>query len=149
MQIREPIQIEQAVKLVMEHRFQGQKEKLSLVESDERRLAEPIIATNDVPSFDKSPYDGFAFIAKDTEHADGDNPITFEIIEHIGAGVLPDKRIKSGQATRIMTGAKIADGADCVAMLEDCQTFEENGKRYMTIGQQMDEDQNIIESDQK
>jgi len=146
MQIREPIQIEQAVKLVMEHRFQGQKEKLSLVESDERRLAEPIIATNDVPSFDKSPYDGFAFIAKDTEHADGDNPITFEIIEHIGAGVLPDKRIESGQATRIMTGAKIPDGADCVAMLEDCQTFEENGKTYMTIAQQMKKDQNIIET---
>jgi len=146
MQIRKPIPVEDAVKLVMEHRLLGEEERVSLIESDNRRLAEPIIATNDVPSFDKSPYDGFAFRAKDTKDADSDNPVTFEIVEHIGAGILPDKEIKTGQATRIMTGAQIPVGADCVAMLENCNTYEENDKVYMTLTHKMKKNQNIIET---
>lgn len=146
MEMRKPIPIEEAVKLVMQHRYKGAKEKLSIDDCDDRRLAEPIIATNDVPSFDKSPYDGFAFQAIDTEDVNINDAITFEVVEHIGAGILPDKNIKRGQATRIMTGAQIPKGADCVAMLEDCETFEEDGKTFMTIKQKMAPNQNIIKT---
>src|SRR5699024_6989354 len=109
------------------------------------RLAVPIIATNHVPSFDKSPYDGFALRAVDTENASLKNPVEFEVVEHIGAGQVPQVTLKKGQATRIMTGAKIPDGADCVAMFEVCQTYEKNGKKFMSIKRTMSSGQNIIE----
>lgn len=142
--LRKPITVEEAVELVYNHRISGEKESLSITECDNRRLAEPIIATNDVPSFEKSPYDGFAFRSDDTKNINGDNVVTFEVVDHIGAGVIPNKTIKSGQTTRIMTGAEIPAGADCVAMLEDCKTYEEDGKTWMQISKQMKHNQNVI-----
>src|SRR5699024_12680997 len=80
----------------------------------------------------------FAFRAKDTKDADSDNPVTFEIVEHIGAGILPDKEIKTGQATRIMTGAQIPVGADCVAMLENCNTYERSEEHTSELQSRFD-----------
>src|SRR5699024_4413221 len=97
-----------------------------------------------VPSFDKSPYDGFAFNAKDTRQASPDNPIEFEVVEHIGAGELSVITLEQGQATRIMTGAQIPNGANCVAMFEVCQTFEKKDKHYMAITNPFTGGQNII-----
>ena len=145
MQLRKPIPIEEAVELVMKNRLSGEKEKVSIIESDNRRLAEPIIATNDIPSFNKSPYDGFALRSEDTMNADENNTITLEIIEHIGAGVLPTKELKQGEATRIMTGAQIPNGADCVVMLEDTDTFSKDGKSFIILSKSMESNQNIIE----
>lgn len=144
-ELRKPIPVEEAIQLVMAHRKLGEKETISFEKCDNRRLAEPIMATNHVPSFDKSPYDGFALRAVDTENASLKNPVEFEVVEHIGAGQVPQVTLKKGQATRIMTGAKIPDGADCVAMFEVCQTYEKNGKKFMSIKRTMYSGQNIIE----
>lgn len=144
MKMRKPITVEEAVDLVYKHRISGGKESVSITDSDNRRLAEPIIATNDVPSFEKSPYDGFAFRSDDTQNRDDNKVITFEIVDHIGAGITPSKEILSGQATRIMTGAEIPLGADCVVMLEDCKTYEEAGKNWMQTSKQMKYNQNVI-----
>src|SRR5690625_4913028 len=76
-EIRQPIPVEEAVKKVMEHRKQGEAETISFDDCDGRRLAEPIIANHNIPSFDKSPYDGFAFKAAQTKNASIDNPVHF------------------------------------------------------------------------
>src|SRR5699024_12153377 len=68
-EIRKPIPVEEAVHKVMQYQKYGKKETISLHDCDQRRLAEPIIATNHVPSFDKSPYDGFALRSIDTADA--------------------------------------------------------------------------------
>src|SRR5699024_9071169 len=112
---------------------------------DNRRLAEDIIAKHPVPPFPKSPYDGFALRSEDTLEANRHNPVTFKVVEHIGAGQVPEKTLRKGEATRIMTGAKIPDGADCIAMFEICQTYEEDNQSYMTIKRMMDPEQNIIQ----
>ncbi|HLR41576.1 MAG TPA: gephyrin-like molybdotransferase Glp [Virgibacillus sp.] len=143
-EIRNPIPVSEAIEKVMAYSLQGQKETISFHACDNRRLAEPIIATNHIPSFDKSPYDGFAFRSADTTKASSDNPVKFEVVEHIGAGQLAAKGLESGQATRIMTGAQIPKGADCVAMFEDCQVYEKNNKSYMSIQQEMIKEQNIV-----
>lgn len=143
-EIREPIPVKEAIKRVMEYSRLGEIETISFHNCDQRRLAEPIIATNDIPSFDKSPYDGYALRSEDTIFASPDHPITFEVIDHIGAGEVSDKVLKQGQAIRIMTGAKIPDGADCVAMFEECQEWEDQGQPYMAITKEFSKDQNII-----
>ena len=143
-EIRKPLPVGEAVQKVMNYRFAGKKEKISIHDSDFRRLAEPIIATNNVPSFDKSPYDGFALRSVDTENASRDNPIEFEVVEHIGAGQVPLKKLATGQATRIMTGAKIPAGADCVAMFEVCKAYEVDGQPFMSIKRKMEVNQNVM-----
>lgn len=142
--MRKPIPINEAVEKVMNYRLKGKKEKVSIHDCDNRRLAEPIIATNNVPSFNKSPYDGFAFRSIDTASASLHNPVEFEVVEHIGAGQVPVKTLLKGQATRIMTGAQIPNGADCVAMFEICKSYEKDNHTFMSIKRKMKIDQNII-----
>lgn len=144
-EMRRPIPVDEAVRKVMEHKKDGQMEKVTIFDCDNRRLAESIAATHPIPSFDKSPYDGFALRSADTHNASMKNPVEFEIIEHIGAGYVPTKKLQTFQATRIMTGAKIPDGADCVAMFEICKTYERDGKNYMSIKRTMKSGQNIVE----
>ncbi len=145
MEMRKPIQVSEAIERVLRFQHQGAIEYIPINDCDNRRLGEDIIAEEPVPSFDKSPYDGFAFNSADTIGAGRNNPVQFEVVEHIGAGQVPVVKLEKGQATRIMTGAKIPEGADCVAMFEICQAYEENNQRFMTIKRQMKAAQNIIE----
>ncbi|TQS75732.1 molybdopterin molybdotransferase MoeA [Ornithinibacillus gellani] len=142
---RHPIPVEEAVELVMQHRKAGSKETISITDSYDRSIAEPIIATEPIPSFDKSPYDGFALRSNDIKSASRDNPIRLEVIEHIGAGQVPQKEIGENQATRIMTGAQIPNGADCIAMFEICQTIETDGKDFIEIKRSLSKGENIIQ----
>ena len=128
----------------MDHQQLGSLEKISITECDGRRLGTSIIATNHIPSFDKSPYDGFAFRATDTYNATKHNPVEFEVIDHIGAGDIPNKQLKKNEAIRIMTGAEIPDGANCVAMFEVCHTYIRNDREYVQITRPLKNGENII-----
>ncbi|MFZ3579658.1 gephyrin-like molybdotransferase Glp [Virgibacillus sp. DJP39] len=143
-EMRKPIPVNEALEKVMEFSKLGEIETVSIETCDNRRLAEPIITKHSVPPFDKSPYDGFAFNSKDTDQASTNYPVDFEVVEHIGAGQVPTKNLTSKQATRIMTGAQIPEGADCVAMFEICKESERENKNYVTLKRKMQPDQNVI-----
>ncbi|HLR62297.1 MAG TPA: gephyrin-like molybdotransferase Glp [Lentibacillus sp.] len=143
-EMRKPIAVEDAINHVWKHRIAGETEHVSINDCDNRRLAEDIVAKHPVPPFPKSPYDGFALRSADTAEANRNNPVSFKVVEHIGAGQVPEKSLHKGEATRIMTGAKIPDGADCVAMFEICQTYEKDNHSFMSIKRTMDSGQNII-----
>ncbi|HLQ74023.1 MAG TPA: gephyrin-like molybdotransferase Glp [Bacillota bacterium] len=142
-EIRKPIEVAEAVKRVMKHSKIGEVETIDFHDCDNRRLAEPIVAEHNIPTFDKSPYDGFALRSQDTEQASEDNPVELQVIEHIGAGELPTKVLKAGEATRIMTGAKIPEGADCVAMFEVCEALDDEETR-ISVAERFERGQNII-----
>lgn len=145
-EIRKPIFVEKAIAAIMQHQLPRKSEMVSIEDCDNRRLASPIVATDPVPSFDKSPYDGFAIRAEDTVSASRENPVAFEVVDHIGAGQLPTRKLGPYQATRIMTGAKIPDGADCVVMFEICHTYEKDGKFFMALKREIPEGDNIIQT---
>lgn len=84
---RIPIQVAEAVERVMEYTKNGEVEEVSITESYGRVLGEDVISDHDVPHFDRSPYDGFAIRAEDTKEASQGNPVTFEVIGEIGAGL--------------------------------------------------------------
>jgi molybdopterin molybdotransferase len=130
---RTPIQIGEAVKRVMQYKLQGTTELVSIDESYGRFLSEDVKATSDVPHFDRAPYDGYAIRSEDTIEASQSNPIQFEVVDHIGAGMLTDKELGPFHAVRIMTGAQMPVGADAVVMLEITKASEQNGKRFMTV----------------
>ena len=93
-------------------------ETRSLSTSRDYILAEDVYATEDIPPFDNSAMDGYAVIAADVSNASGANPVKLTVVETIAAGYAPTKRIGRGQASRIMTGAMMPDGADAVVMKE-------------------------------
>lgn len=143
MERRQPIPVEEAVKKVHQFQKHGQVEWVPLKNSLGRWIAEDILVDHDVPAFDRSPYDGFALRAEDTKEASSEHPIEFEVIDHIGAGIVSAKTIGPFQAIRIMTGAKIPKGANVVIMLELTKTFEKDGKSMMSLKRPLKKGDNI------
>lgn len=76
--------------------------------------AHEVVATEAIPPFDNTAMDGFAVQAADT----ADPPVILDIVETIAAGHAPERLVGPGQASRIMTGAIIPEGADAVVMVE-------------------------------
>lgn len=93
-------------------------EEAVLYESAGRILAQEIRAAEDVPGFDRSPYDGYAFRAQDVQGATAFQPVTLSVVDHIAAGDVPHAVISIGTAARIMTGAPVPEGADAIIPYE-------------------------------
>ena len=74
------------------------------------------------PRFANSAMDGFALQAGDTTSGEA----RLKIVDTIFAGDDATTTLKSGETARIMTGAPIPDGADCVCMREEA-TVDPNG----------------------
>jgi putative molybdopterin biosynthesis protein len=88
-----------------------------------RVLAEDVAAPVDVPSFDRSNYDGYAVRACDTIGAQEEVPRQLKLSSDcVSTGVVPQGRIEDGTAMAIATGGVIPRGADAVVMVEhtDC-----------------------------
>jgi molybdopterin molybdotransferase len=140
---RTPISIAEAVQKVMEHQCDGETELVSIDESFGRFLSEDLTATCDVPHFNRAPYDGFAIRSIDSSSASLNNPVEFEVIDHIGAGMVSKKVLKEKQAVRIMTGAMMPEGSDAVVMFEVTQSSEKNGQPHMTIKRTVKAGENV------
>lgn len=130
---RTPLQINQAVEKITAHLLEGRIEEVSIFESDGRYLGEDIIATNDVPLFTRSGYDGYALRSIDTVNASSAEPVELKVLEEIGAGMVAAHDIGPFETIKIMTGAKVPNGCDTVIMLEAVKEVEKNGERYITI----------------
>lgn len=140
---RTPLPVAEAVNKIMHHTQFWGIEKVSITECDHRILAEDLTATHDVPSFNRSPYDGFAIRSDDSKHASMNHPITLKVVETIGAGQVAEHEVKSGMAVRIMTGAKIPNGADAVIMLELVKELVMDGETHIQIKRSVKKDENI------
>ena len=79
----------------------------------------------DFPPFDRSPLDGYAVRMMDVEHASSALPVLLKQVDDVPAGGWPSRKVEAGQATRIMTGAKIPEGADAVIRLEDIEVNQD------------------------
>jgi molybdopterin molybdotransferase len=97
-------------------------EEVHLNEAWGRVLAADVQADLDMPPFDKSAVDGFACKQNDLGKI-------LEIVETIPAGHLPEKTILEGTCARIMTGAMVPKGSECVVMIEDTEPAGEQSIR--------------------
>ncbi|WGE70400.1 molybdopterin molybdotransferase MoeA [Actinobacillus equuli subsp. haemolyticus] len=91
-------------------------ETLTLAECANRILAEDIFSPINVPSFDNSAMDGYAFRLADLAQ--------FERLTVAGksfAGNPFNGEVKAGECVRIMTGAMVPAGCDVVVMQEETE----------------------------
>ncbi|MBM4367366.1 MAG: molybdopterin molybdotransferase MoeA [Deltaproteobacteria bacterium] len=106
------LSVEEAVARVMAQVPPGATERVFLAEALGRVLREEVRAAAPVPRFANSAMDGYALRAADV-------PGTLEVLETIAAGRVGHRVVGPGQASRIMTGAPVPEGADAVVMVED------------------------------
>jgi molybdenum cofactor synthesis domain-containing protein len=80
-------------------------------------LRRSVEAPHDVPPFPNSAMDGFAVLAGDVAEA----PVELLVLEDVPAGSVPTRSVGTGAAIKIMTGAPMPAGADCVVKVEDTE----------------------------
>ena len=92
-------------------------------------LAQEVVSDIDSPPHDKSMVDGYALRAADLEAG----LTQFDLIEEVVAGDVPSLPVRSGGATRIMTGAPIPHEADAVVMVEDTECVSAAGTTSIKV----------------
>tara|TARA_B100000676_G_scaffold194880_2_gene191528 strand:+ start:537 stop:2486 length:1950 start_codon:yes stop_codon:yes gene_type:complete len=110
-------------------------ELVPLDESLSRIISEDIISPVNVPSFDRSNYDGFAVVARDTIGADEEHPVRINLLsQEIPAGYVPEVEISSLSAASIATGGMLPRGADAIVMIEHTEVEEsDDGSRTLLV----------------
>ncbi|MEJ2415100.1 MAG: molybdopterin molybdotransferase MoeA [Sulfurimonas sp.] len=84
------------------------------MEAEQSVLANDIVVKKNLPSFDNSAMDGFAF-------KNSDKGKKLKIVATIFAGDKQTCEIKEGECCKIMTGAKVPPSVDTIAPIENCQ----------------------------
>ena len=125
------ISFDEAYKIVLQQAKPISSERVQMMDSLNRVLAEDIFSDMDMPPFDKSAVDGFACRSEDVEKEK--DFVFLEMIETIPAGKIAEKQVISEQCSKIMTGAMIPHGADCVVMVEET-SVEPDGKIRIPAG---------------
>lgn len=114
------ISLEQAIAVLLEHTKKVERtEEVPLLEALGRVLAEDAVASFDNPPFDRSPLDGYTFSSALTKGAAKEKPASFALIGEECAGDFFAEAVPAGSAIRLMTGAAIPEGCDCVVRQED------------------------------
>ena len=129
------ISIFEALEIIKRESFALKSETIDLENSINRVLAQKILADMDLPPFTRSQMDGFAVKTSDVESA----PVRLKIIGESVAGKGFDGEVNSGETVRIMTGARVPEGADAVQKVE--LTEEKDG--FVTISEKTRVEQNI------
>ncbi len=108
-------------------------ERVPLIESLGRVLAEDVISDIDVAPFDNSAMDGYAVRAEDVRDASQDAPVVLRVVDYVPAGKMPEREVGTGEASRIMTGAPMPEGADAVVKVEVTRGLENDGGSGGTV----------------
>lgn len=112
------ISVEEAREAVLSEVRALEPEEVFLTEALGRVLAEDVVSDIDVAPFDNSAMDGYAVRGADVAGASEESPAVLKVVEEIPAGKTPSRTVGPGQASRIMTGAPMPEGADAVVMVE-------------------------------
>lgn len=108
-------------------------EDVGILQAVGRILAEEIRAPHDQPPFPRSPLDGYAVRSEDIQTASADAPAVLRVIDEVTAGHTTEKTVSAGTAVRIMTGAPIPEGADCILKQEDTDYGETDVRVYRPL----------------
>jgi molybdopterin molybdotransferase len=113
------ISVEEALGKVLAQFRALETERKPLLESLGQVLAEDVYATFDIPPLDNSAMDGYAVRAESTVGASQSSPRSLTVTSEVAAGYLASEEVRPGTTIRIMTGAPLPKGADCVVRFED------------------------------
>ena len=131
--MRTRIELEEARALLAESVRPLGVEQVSRQEALGRTLAEDVTAPLDQPPFDRSPLDGYALRSADLTGASPEHPVSLRVVETVYAGGVPSRVLGPGEAIRIMTGAMLPRGCDCVLQHERTDNGLEQVQIYAAL----------------
>ena len=129
-----PLLLSEAIELLLSYIVPiKETEMVDLWDAGDRMLADDIRAMHDQPPFPRSPLDGYALRAWDITGASREHPVRLRVVDEVCAGHVSLKTVTPGTAIRIMTGAPIPKGADCVIMQEQTDYGEDTVEIYSQV----------------
>lgn len=127
--------VEEALQKILDEITELETETVPIMDTLGQVLAEDIVSDMNVPPLDNSAMDGYAVRAADTKGASEKTPKTLNVVDTVIAGNVSQIELNPGTAIRIMTGAPIPKGADCVIQFEntdDAERRKENPDEQIT-----------------
>ena len=118
-----------------------------------RVCAEDVIARIDHPSADSSLKDGYAVVSHDVARAGDSHPITLQLMGLVGAGDECSHTVKRGTTVRVLSGARIPEGADAVLAEEfakagsgwiEARACAEPGRNILFKGSEISEGEVLV-----
>jgi molybdopterin molybdotransferase len=140
---RRTVQVGEALERLLSHARPGDVEEVTLDEAYGRRFAGELVADYPYPHFRRSGMDGYAIVAADTAEAASNHPVLLEVIDNIPCGAVPLREVRSGCASRIMTGAMLPEGADAVIMLEMTEEHAEGERPIIAVKRRIELGANV------
>lgn len=128
------ISLENAQAILMERTRTCHPIRLPLMYCCSRVLAEDVMSRIAFPPFTRSPLDGYAVRKEDIHRASPERPVYLRQVEYVPAGAWPRRIIGTNETARVMTGAKVPEGANTVVRLED--TFLDDDQVAIQVSQQ-------------
>ncbi len=135
-----------------------QTEERSLESALHYILAEPIIAAENVPGFDRSTVDGYAVKASDTYGSSESMPGFLNMIGEVKMGEHAMTPIGPGEAIYVPTGGMLPPSSDSVIMIEHCEdiggllnTYKQvaPGENVIRAGEDISEGEVLLEAGTK
>ena len=156
------VSVERAIEIASNHPPPLNIENIKIQNLSNRVISQDIPSLITDPPFDNSSMDGYAVKHSDTINASSNNPVSLQIVGISQAGINPLPTLESGQAIKIMTGARIPLGADSIVLIEEAELVNDNtefGKvklffksrtNYIRIaGENMKKNQIMLEAGEK
>ncbi len=120
--IAQTLLYDDAMRLVMAAaRPISRTERVPLVDADGRVVANDVVASVDVPPFDRAAMDGYAVVAEDTFGAGTHARKTLACVDRVFTGQVPSRGLSTGECIEIATGAPMPGGANAVVMVEETE----------------------------
>jgi molybdopterin molybdotransferase len=126
------VNVEEALKILSDNGISLPNEKLKVSAALERVLAVDVLSPIDMPSFNQSAMDGYAF----NFHPDQKD---YAVIAEVAAGSANNPKLNRGEGARIFTGAMVPDDANIVVQQEWIERTED----VATITQEVQVGRNI------
>lgn len=141
---REAITPEEARDRILAHVQPLASEVVPLADAWRRSAARSLAAPHPYPPYRRSGMDGYAVRAADLpEEGSASHTAELVVLESLQAGTVPAMKVGPGQASRIMTGAMLPEGADTVVMLEMTAAYERDGISYVRINKPVPAGRNV------
>ncbi len=125
--------VTQAQDIILQHIQCLDAESVPIERALGRVLAEDVVSNRNHPPYDVSAMDGYAIRFADVKGAAKDVPVKLKVVDDIRAGDSPKCVVGPGEASMIMTGAPVPDGADAVIRVEDTSRRSHKGRHSKEV----------------
>ena len=120
------ISVEECLQLIQAQSIPSSDHTVPLECALNRVISHNVYAQYNIPAFPASIKDGYAIRSIDTA-------LTREVIGSCLAGARPELELHKNTVSYITTGAYLPRGADSIVMVENTESFEEEGKSKINL----------------